>query len=97
MGRWGEQLILNPQHSIPNLKLAHPKSKIERFLVKDNISLIAAVAGGLMLSVALSGILRGTPVTTWQEQSHLNSQLITCFFLPVTPHTSQILTVESQL
>lgn len=41
--------------------------------MKDNISLIAAVAGGFMLSVALSGILRGTPVTAWQQQSSLRS------------------------
>jgi hypothetical protein len=38
--------------------------------VKDNISLIAAAAGGLMLSVALSGILKGAPVTNWQQVSH---------------------------
>jgi hypothetical protein len=37
--------------------------------VKDNLSLIAAAAGGFMLSVALAGILRGTPVISWQEQS----------------------------
>ncbi|AFZ24961.1 hypothetical protein Cylst_2764 [Cylindrospermum stagnale PCC 7417] len=41
--------------------------------MKDNISLIAAAAGGFMLSVALSGILRGTPVTGWQEQSSFSS------------------------
>lgn len=34
--------------------------------MKDNISLVAAAAGGFMLSVALSGILRGTPVVSWQ-------------------------------
>ncbi|WP_177176251.1 hypothetical protein [Trichormus sp. NMC-1] len=38
--------------------------------MKDNISLIAAAAGGLMLSVALSGILRGTPVTEWEQVSN---------------------------
>jgi hypothetical protein len=35
--------------------------------VKDNISLIAAATGGFMLSVALSGLLRGTPITAWQD------------------------------
>ena len=35
--------------------------------MKDTISLIAAAAGGLMLSVALAGILRGTPLTSWQS------------------------------
>jgi hypothetical protein len=37
--------------------------------MKDNISLIAAAAGGFMLSVALAGILRGTPLTSWQSSS----------------------------
>jgi len=40
--------------------------------VKDNLSLIAAAAGGFMLSIALAGILRGTPVTALQGQSHVN-------------------------
>ncbi len=43
--------------------------------MKDNFSLIAAAAGGFMLSVALAGILRGTPVTL-QGQSRVNSYLI---------------------
>jgi len=37
--------------------------------VKDNLTLIAAATGGFILSVALAGILRGAPVTAWQEQS----------------------------
>ncbi|WP_414526837.1 hypothetical protein [Nodularia chucula] len=37
--------------------------------MKDNISLIAAAAGGFMLSVALTGLLHGTPVTNWQKSS----------------------------
>ena len=41
--------------------------------MKDNISLIAAAAGGFILSMALSGILRGTPVTAWQEQTDFRS------------------------
>ncbi|MEA5506589.1 hypothetical protein VB735_26510 [Halotia wernerae UHCC 0503] len=44
--------------------------------MKDNFSLIAAAAGGFMLSVALAGILRGTPVTTLQGQSRVNSYLV---------------------
>jgi hypothetical protein len=35
--------------------------------VNDNITLIAAAIGGLMLSVAISGILKGAPVTNWQQ------------------------------
>ncbi|MEA5549902.1 hypothetical protein VB713_02720 [Anabaena cylindrica UHCC 0172] len=38
--------------------------------MKDNITLIAAATGGLMLSVALSGILKGAPVIDWQRVSH---------------------------
>lgn len=37
--------------------------------MKDNLSLIAAAAGGFMLSVALAGMLRGGPVGSWHSQS----------------------------
>ena len=37
--------------------------------MKDNLTLIAAATGGFILSVALASILRGAPVTAWQEQS----------------------------
>ena len=37
--------------------------------MKDNLSLIAAAAGGFMLFVALTGILRGTPLVSWQSNS----------------------------
>ncbi len=40
------------------------------------MSLIAAAAGGFMLSVALSGILRGTPVVSWQGQSSLRPMTV---------------------
>ncbi|MDD1413513.1 hypothetical protein MEN41_02235 [Dolichospermum sp. ST_con] len=40
--------------------------------MNDNITLIAAATGGFMISVALSGILKGAPVTNWQ-QAHSNS------------------------
>lgn len=43
--------------------------------VKDNISLIAAAAGGFMLSVALTGLLHGTPVTNWQKTSMQSSMV----------------------
>jgi hypothetical protein len=43
--------------------------------VNDNITLIAAATGGFMISVALSGILKGAPVTNWQ-QAHHNSHSI---------------------
>ncbi|QSJ18695.1 hypothetical protein JYQ62_08020 [Nostoc sp. UHCC 0702] len=45
--------------------------------MKDNLSLIVAAAGGFMLSVALAGILRGTPVTAWQERSSFRSAVVT--------------------
>ncbi|MBD2359731.1 MULTISPECIES: hypothetical protein [unclassified Anabaena] len=51
--------------------------------MKDNISLIAAAAGGFMLSVALAGILRGAPVTAWQEHSNVRSNIVTD--LRITP------------
>ncbi|MFH7028068.1 MAG: hypothetical protein ACHBN1_22370 [Heteroscytonema crispum UTEX LB 1556] len=41
--------------------------------MKDNLSLIAAAAGGFMLSVALAGILRGAPVTSFQGQPSIGS------------------------
>lgn len=41
--------------------------------MKDNLTLIAAATGGFMLSIAISGILRGAPVTSWQAQTNLSS------------------------
>jgi hypothetical protein len=35
--------------------------------VNDNITLIAAATGGFMISVALSGILKGAPITNLQQ------------------------------
>jgi hypothetical protein len=46
--------------------------------VKDNLSLLAAATGGLMLSVALSGILQGSPVIASQSQHNVH---------PMTPTT----------
>lgn len=45
--------------------------------MKDHISLIAAAAGGFMLSVALTGILRGTPVTSLSGQSGMHLTNVT--------------------
>lgn len=45
--------------------------------MKDNISLIAAAAGGFMLSVALTGILRGTPVANVNAQTSISSSPMT--------------------
>ncbi len=45
--------------------------------MKDNISLIAAAAGGFMLSVALAGILKGAPVTVSQEHSSFRTSYVT--------------------
>lgn len=46
---------------------------IERIMVKDRISLIAAAAGGFMLFMALSGILQGAPVTALQKHDNFAS------------------------
>jgi hypothetical protein len=46
-------------------------------MMKDNISLIAAVAGGFMLSVALSSILQGTPVAASAGESNVNRMNVT--------------------
>lgn len=35
--------------------------------MNDNITLIAAATGGFMVSLALSGILKGAPITNWQQ------------------------------
>jgi hypothetical protein len=35
--------------------------------VNDNITLIAAATGGFMVSLALSGILKGAPIANWQQ------------------------------
>ncbi|MFM5888279.1 MAG: hypothetical protein ACKOQS_08345 [Dolichospermum sp.] len=40
--------------------------------MNDNITLIAAATGGLVLSLALSGILKGSPITDW-PQAHKTS------------------------
>ncbi|MDM9583783.1 MULTISPECIES: hypothetical protein [unclassified Nostoc] len=44
--------------------------------MKDNLTLIAAATGGFILSVALAGILRGTPITAWQEQSSFRTTTV---------------------
>ncbi len=35
--------------------------------MNDNITLIAAATGGFMISIALSGILKGSPIKDWQQ------------------------------
>jgi hypothetical protein len=44
--------------------------------MKDNLTLIAAATGGFILSVALAGILRGAPITAWQEQSSVGTMTV---------------------
>lgn len=44
--------------------------------MKDNISLIAAATGGFMLSVALSGLLQGTPITSRHKPSSFHSAMV---------------------
>ncbi|TVP60707.1 MAG: hypothetical protein EA343_16455 [Nodularia sp. (in: Bacteria)] len=51
--------------------------------MKDNISLIAAATGGFMLSVALSGLLRGTPMTAWQLPFSVHSAMVTSLHVTV--------------
>ena len=43
--------------------------------MKDNLTLIAAATGGFMLSVAISGIIHGTNITSsdLQARHHLSS------------------------
>ncbi|CDN17239.1 MAG: hypothetical protein HRU34_03310 [Richelia sp.] len=38
--------------------------------MKDNLSLIAAAAGGFMLSVTLASMLHGAPLPSWQGKNH---------------------------
>ncbi len=47
--------------------------------MKDNLSLIVAATGGFMLSVALTGILRGAPVTSFQAQSNFRPMTVAAF------------------
>ncbi|MBE9105559.1 hypothetical protein IQ229_11575 [Nostoc cf. edaphicum LEGE 07299] len=44
--------------------------------MKDNLTLIAAATGGFILSFALAGILRGAPITAWQEQSSVRTMTV---------------------
>ncbi|NMG20085.1 hypothetical protein [Brasilonema bromeliae] len=55
--------------------------------MKDNFSLIAAAAGGFMLSVALTGILRGAPVASLQGNPGFHS--LTVATLQPAPKTSE--------
>lgn len=41
--------------------------------MKDNLSLIAAAAGGFMLSIAAAGIIKAAPVISLNAQPSLNS------------------------
>jgi hypothetical protein len=45
--------------------------------VKDNISLIAAATGGFMLSIALSGLLQGAPITAGHKSVSFHSVRVT--------------------
>lgn len=51
--------------------------------MKDNISLIAAATGGFMLSLALCGLLRGTPMTAWNKLESSDSVMVTSS--PIAP------------
>lgn len=55
--------------------------------MKDNFSLIAAATGGFMLSVALTGILRGTPVASLQGNPGFHS--LTVATLQPAPNDSK--------
>ncbi|MBF2063303.1 MAG: hypothetical protein IGS39_02550 [Calothrix sp. C42_A2020_038] len=45
--------------------------------MKDHISLVAAAAGGFMLSVALTGILQGRPVANITSEASFNVSPVT--------------------
>ncbi|MFB2769259.1 hypothetical protein ACE1AT_08180 [Pelatocladus sp. BLCC-F211] len=62
--------------------------------MNDKLSLVAATAGGFMLSVALAGILRGAPVTSWQVQANLGSTPV-MYVTRTTPYTSEIIQKNS--
>lgn len=47
--------------------------------MKDNLSLIVAATGGFMLSVALTGILRGAPITSLQAKSSFHPVTVAAF------------------
>jgi hypothetical protein len=49
----------------------------ESLKVKDKFSLVAATAGGFMLSVALTGILQGRPVTNVASGASFNVSPVT--------------------
>ncbi|MCC5665321.1 hypothetical protein LC653_15695 [Nostoc sp. CHAB 5784] len=55
--------------------------------MKDNLTLIAAATGGFILSVALAGILRGAPITAWQEQ--LSVRTMTVANLRLAPNRTE--------
>jgi hypothetical protein len=55
--------------------------------VKDNFSLIAAAAGGFMLSVALTGVLRGAPVASLEGNPNFHP--LTVATLQAAPKTSE--------
>ncbi|WP_392534996.1 hypothetical protein [Nostoc sp. C117] len=57
-------------------------NKNREISVKDNLSLIAAATGGFILSVALAGILRGAPITAWQEESSIHTVTVANLRLP---------------
>ncbi|NEU72927.1 hypothetical protein PI95_010220 [Hassallia byssoidea VB512170] len=56
--------------------------------MKDNLSLIVAAAGGFMLSVALTGILRGAPVTSLQAKSSFHPVSVAAF--SVAPQQTEL-------
>ncbi|BAY25872.1 hypothetical protein NIES2100_56800 [Calothrix sp. NIES-2100] len=65
--------------------------------MKDNLTLIAAATGGFMLSVALSGILRGAPVTAWQGESGMRQTNVTNLqFAAKKPENSEFFSNKTQ-
>jgi hypothetical protein len=62
--------------------------------VNDKLSLVAATAGGFMLSVALAGILRGGPVTSWQVQANVGSTPV-MYITRTTPYATEIIQKHS--
>ncbi|AKG21039.1 hypothetical protein [Calothrix sp. 336/3] len=56
--------------------------------MRDNISLIAAATGGFMLSVALSGMLHGMPVTSLKAQ--MNSYSVSTNYVNTENRENQL-------
>ncbi len=54
--------------------------------MNDKLSLLAATAGGFMLSVAVAGMVHAAPVTSLQAQANFSSQVPSLRTASVSSH-----------